>query len=505
MNRLFVLALVIISLWPVWVWYIQRLIDNSDEPLGIVALATAVSLAIARKDKSADQPAIGHGKLLTPNSQSLILCMIALAVYGLNYHSAPNLVLAVIGVLAVGFSLNATIEPRRLSAGYWLLLFLSLPLVATLNFYIGYPLRLVASSIAAPMLAITGFDVAAHGTSLQWQSHMIEIDAPCSGIKMLWLSLYLSATMACVLQMNLPRTVVLAAGAVVAALFANVLRVTSLFYVESGVIKIDAGWHEFVHQGTGVAAFALLAVGIVYFAFAISRRLRGDDRMSLPDGTGTGEADSVPCSGGDAMVLPGRADKATSVSCLSDDPSQLGFRENYRAPGIVLLCLCLVNIFVPFFPKATTAKPSMALNAVSEDHFTWPVEFEGHPLREVPPSAVNARFISEFPGKIRVCTDGERTIVMRWLSRPTRQLHPASDCYRASGYSIDWMPMHVDAEGKTWSTFEAREDKHTLRVREIIRDRTGSSWTDPSSWYWSAMFNRTSAPWFTTTVAEEVD
>ncbi len=41
------------------------------------------------------------------------------------------------------------------------------------------------------------------------------------------------------------------------------------------------------------------------------------------------------------------------------------------------------------------------------------------------------------------------------VQRPTRQLHPAADCFKALGYSIDRPRPDVDAEGGQWSCFAA--------------------------------------------------
>lgn len=506
-------ALVFASLWPVWVWHFQRLTDNSDEPLGIVALITALALAIARRDEADGQPEGVPGGMAAdvrdrePGcAASIVLCALAMAIYGSIYSRAPHLLLAVLAVFAVGFALNVAVAPRKLSAGYWLLLFLSLPLVATLNFYIGYPLRLLVSAIAAPLIAITGFDAVAHGTALQWHSQLIEIDAPCSGIKMLWLALYLSATMACVLQMNLSRAALLSVGAIGSAILGNVLRVTSLFYVEAGIIKLNASAHEFVHQGTGVAAFAILAAGIVYLALTSPRTLRAA-RVSAPPATVAGTV-AKPLDQSVARSMHRSVDRQTdtvtqSASISTSSTSTFIGTTTASKYWIVLLTICFLDLFVPFLPKPNTAGGSaLASSTAVASDFAWPDTFEGHALREMPPSGVNARFMREFPGKIRICTDGERTIVMRWLLQPTRQLHPASDCYRASGYAIKWLPMHIDSEGKAWSSFEATQRGHTFRVREIIVDRSRSTWTDPSSWYWSAMLNKTSSPWFAITVSE---
>jgi hypothetical protein len=46
------------------------------------------------------------------------------------------------------------------------------------------------------MLALTGAAVHAEGTGLRWAGGLIEIDVPCSGIRMLWAGLHLALTAA---------------------------------------------------------------------------------------------------------------------------------------------------------------------------------------------------------------------------------------------------------------------------------------------------------------------
>ena len=44
-ERLFIL-LFFLSFWPVWLWYIHRMLDPSDEPIGFLSLFSAVAIAL---------------------------------------------------------------------------------------------------------------------------------------------------------------------------------------------------------------------------------------------------------------------------------------------------------------------------------------------------------------------------------------------------------------------------------------------------------------------------
>ena len=50
---------------------------------------------------------------------------------------------------------------------------------------------------------------------------------------------------------------------------------------------------------------------------------------------------------------------------------------------------------------------------------------------------IEERFARRFPGAIARFTDGERVLIVRQVTRPTRQLHPADDCFRAIGYTVE--------------------------------------------------------------------
>lgn len=138
----------------------------------------------------------------------------------------------------------------------------------------------------------------------------------------------------------------------------------------------------------------------------------------------------------------------------------------------------------------------------------WPTTFEGDVLHPRAASAAEARFAQSFPGRIGSFAAGGRAVLLRYVEQPTRKLHPAADCYRAGGHTVEPGPLRVDADGRRWSCFEARVartgEARPLRwqVCESIRDAAGRSWSDVSSWYWSAAFGDSAGPWWTTTVAE---
>ena len=137
-------------------------------------------------------------------------------------------------------------------------------------------------------------------------------------------------------------------------------------------------------------------------------------------------------------------------------------------------------------------------------HVEWPREWEGRALRPLALSEVEQRFAARFPGAIARFSDGERVLVLRRVSEPTRMLHPAADCFRGLGWRIQHTQLERDAQQRLWRCFEAEgRDGQRLRVCErIAADADGSAFVDASSWFWAAVLGQSKGPWQAVTVVE---
>ncbi len=148
---------------------------------------------------------------------------------------------------------------------------------------------------------------------------------------------------------------------------------------------------------------------------------------------------------------------------------------------------------MPLLPRK--AQPVREANA-----FTWPTELVAPDWQAQPLAEREARFAREFPGEIAVfATPDGRTMVARRVLRPTRKLHPAADCLRAVGYTIEARPIYTAADGVEWGVCEATRGRERLRVRERLLGQDGRRWTDASAWFWAAAFGRASGPWWAIT------
>lgn len=126
------------------------------------------------------------------------------------------------------------------------------------------------------------------------------------------------------------------------------------------------------------------------------------------------------------------------------------------------------------------------------------------PLQQ-PLTALEQRFASRFPGHIARFADARQVWIVRVVDRPTRMLHPAADCFRGLGYSIEAPRVHADAEGRNWRCFGAEKNGKRLRACERIFDAANGNWTDTSAWYWSALLGMNGGPWWAVTQVEAKD
>ncbi|MEJ2155255.1 MAG: archaeosortase/exosortase family protein [Desulfobacteraceae bacterium] len=238
----------LLAFWPVWQWYLRRMLDTSDEPYGFVALVTAAGFVLFGRWKP--MPAMENRDLLIP--------ALLTAMYAATYRAAPMIVSAGIAMTAVAALIGICTSNRTLRPGLWLLLLLALPVMASLQFYAGFPLRTVVGKAAVALLQLSGLPVVLDGTLLCWNGHAVGIDTPCSGIKMLWAGFYMTAIMSCFFRWRPGRSLLFCLITLMVVILGNTLRATALFFVESGMIALPA-W---THQGIGLCVFILMMLAI---------------------------------------------------------------------------------------------------------------------------------------------------------------------------------------------------------------------------------------------------
>ncbi|MBJ2156018.1 exosortase Q [Variovorax sp. IB41] len=185
------LALQFAALTPTWAWMVQRMRDGSDDPLGLVALVALAALAWQCRRELRASPRLGWLALAGAGTVLATLLRSGLGIV----PALPPLAAGLVAVLALACGLLAFL-PRRVAAlpvaG---LAVLALPLLSSLQFYAGYPLRVVTAEASRWLLA-PGFDVAREGTSLMVDGRLVIVDAPCSGVQMVWLGYFTACAVA---------------------------------------------------------------------------------------------------------------------------------------------------------------------------------------------------------------------------------------------------------------------------------------------------------------------
>lgn len=243
------LALLAAALWPTWLWMGQRMLDRSDDPLGLLALAALVLLVWQQRRRLRPAPR---------------LVWLALALGGtvaatLSHGLLPSLVTALLALSALAAGLCAFLPASVASAPVLGLAVLSLPLLASLQFYAGYPLRVLTAEASRWLLTLS-HEVHRSGASLLVDGRLVIVDAPCSGVQMAWFG-YFSACAVTLWLARGNRAFLTRLPAVsVLVLAGNVLRNTVLVAAEASGRHVP-GW---VHEGVGLAVLAALCTAIAW-------------------------------------------------------------------------------------------------------------------------------------------------------------------------------------------------------------------------------------------------
>lgn len=234
-------------------WWAGRVRHASEDRRELVALGVIVAWA-AWSERARAERAIPRGALLPAS----LLVAVELSCGSL----LDPLVRAALLAVALA-SLVAPLFARvRSSAGLLGLFALALPAFSLLQYQLGQPLRAATTRVAAALLRGSGVEVEAVGTCLAHGGELVAVDAPCSGLSMLWATQLLAFTLCAVARASWPRTAATSALAAGLSIAANAVRTTSLFHVESG--RLDAP--PWFHPAIGLAVQALVAAALVILA-----------------------------------------------------------------------------------------------------------------------------------------------------------------------------------------------------------------------------------------------
>jgi exosortase/archaeosortase family protein len=248
------MALHAAALWPHGQWIIGRVGDGSDDPLGIAAAAVLI-LWLGR----------AHATLRAiPRLTWLGISALLTALATAALFFVPPLAAALLAALALAAHMAAWLPDRAPRAALTGLALLALPLIASLQFYVGYPLRAFTAQFSAWLLQAVGIAAEPSGTAMTVAGRLVIVDAPCSGVQMAWLAYFAACAVAALtglrdgaLLRRLPLVGLL-------VLTGNVLRNTVLVALEAR----PQGMADWAHEAIGVFALAI----VVLLAVRLMRR-----------------------------------------------------------------------------------------------------------------------------------------------------------------------------------------------------------------------------------------
>ena len=169
MHPLVVLALVATATWDAWRWYLGRVAAAPEEAAALVLTIAFLGLAGASRLSRSAPP--------RPLPLFPIACL--LAVLAGMHAVLPPIIRAAAAVALTLFCLYVAMFKERPPVAYWGLVALALPVLPSLQFTLGYPMRVVSAALTAALLQAHGLAVMRQGTFLAWRNELVQFDAPC--------------------------------------------------------------------------------------------------------------------------------------------------------------------------------------------------------------------------------------------------------------------------------------------------------------------------------------
>lgn len=241
----------LVAYWGTGVWLYRRIVNSAGDLIGMIAVVVLILFLAVRA-------VAANGGVLRFSLRPIVLLML---IYGASYYwPVPPIVRAAIATISLFLTVQNAVFGQRPPVAYWGMILFALPILPSLQFYLGFPARLISAGLTVPLLRMNGLSVHREGTYLVWQNQMIQFDAPCSGVTMLWAGVLLTFFVAYLQKFTLLKTICALVVCSVFILVGNVLRAGSLFYIETGLFPAPAAWW---HEAIGVIVFATTSVGLI--------------------------------------------------------------------------------------------------------------------------------------------------------------------------------------------------------------------------------------------------
>ena len=436
-HALFCLVLITLITWPLISWFGKRFNDGGDEPWGLIPLAAAAYFAF----RSYQQGTFHLTRHAARNATGCVLLLLS----ALCTLHLPPMLRAMLALAGVGFLITC-----RRQSGWLMLLLLSMPIISSAEFYLGWPLRLLVSQCSAFLLDLVGLTAQAKGASILCNGQLVQVDPACSGIRFLWHGALVAAWIATWHETSWLKTLRLVTAATALVIIANILRAALLTLQGIGLIPAGDLLHEFI----GLICFALALLPLRYLIPKYGTRI---EHIILKN--------------------PSTTLRITRYTCL----------------GAAAISSITLGTIKPWVGKVFTPSP------ITLQEFT----FQGTTMNVVPCTLTTEemRFAEHFPGTIAVYRSGNTQIILREMQLATRKLHTSRDCLRASGFEVYEAKEYTDVKGDIWLRYHASHDGQRYIVHErIISLVDHTSWTDVSQWFWHALRRPLNGPWRAETI-----
>jgi exosortase/archaeosortase family protein len=173
--------------------------------------------------------------------------------------TAPPLIGALFAALAMAAGLRSFMPSGHAALPMAGLAVLSLPVVSSLQFYAGYPLRVVTAQLSTWLLQALGMAAERSGTAMQVQGRLVIVDAPCSGVQMVWMAYFCACAVAAFGGLGDRQLLARLPWVGVLVLAGNVLRNSVLVALQARQEHVS----EAVHQGVGLVVLVAVCAAVV--------------------------------------------------------------------------------------------------------------------------------------------------------------------------------------------------------------------------------------------------
>lgn len=248
MHPIALAVVAMLACWDSWRWTIHRLTQSPEEGLSLLFTFALLGVLAMPRVTNRQWPS-----RIDPTLPAVMLTLHA----ALTLANAPSIIQSALATTLLAYILYRAAHDTAPPAAFWGLIALSMPVLPSLQFVFGYPLRVVSATLTVALLNLQGVPITRDGTYVTIAGQTSQFDAPCSGIAMLWALILVTLMAALITRLSLAKLSLALLLTLTVAIAANALRVASLLYASTMLGETELPW---LHEAVGLAAFVLAAL-----------------------------------------------------------------------------------------------------------------------------------------------------------------------------------------------------------------------------------------------------